>query len=91
MGVTLGAAAITKFNSLPIAAVLLLLVAWPVFRGLLAKNPDRNNHTLKALRPLIVDVVIAGAAFIAVSGWWFVWNDVHYKSPLAALGCPEEC
>lgn len=84
MGVMLGAAAITKFNSLPIAATLFLFVAWPVVRGL-AKNQDHNDHTLKAVRPLVVDVVISGAAFIAVSGWWFVWNEAHYKSPLASL------
>jgi hypothetical protein len=85
MGVTLGAAAITKFNSLPIAVILLLLVAWPVFRGLFPQNQSDNDHLPKSLRPLVVDLVVSGAAFIAVSGWWFVWNEVHYKSPLATL------
>lgn len=89
MGVMLGAAAITKFNSLPIAAVLLLLLAWPVVRGLLTQNQDPKNHTLRTLRRLVVDVVVSGAAFIAVSGWWFVWNEVHYKSPLATLAAEK--
>ena len=83
MGVALGAAAITKFNSLPVAAVLLLLVAWPVVRILVSKYVTHTNSPLAALRPLCADVVTAGLAFLLISGWWFIRNDRIYKSPLA--------
>ena len=63
LGLTLGAAAITKFNSLPVAAILLLLVAWPVVRILMARYWRQTNPPLRALRPLCADVVMAGAAF----------------------------
>jgi hypothetical protein len=83
MGLLLGAAAITKFNSLPVAAILLVLAAWPAVRILLSKYVSHNDSAVASLRRPCADVVLAGAAFFAVSGWWFVRNDQLYGSVLA--------
>lgn len=68
LGVTLGLAAITKFNSLPLAALLLLLTALPALRR----------------RSLLVDNALAGGGALAVSLWWFVRNEILYGQFLAS-------
>ena len=67
LGVTLGLAAITKFNSLPLAALLFFLTALPALRR----------------RALVLDSVLCGSGFLAVSLWWFVRNKALYGQFLA--------
>ena len=67
MGAIMGLAAITKYNSLPLAGLLFLLSALPVIR-----RPR-----------LLVDCALAAAGSLAVSSWWFVHNKVLYGQLLA--------
>lgn len=106
MGLTLGAAAITKFNSLPVAAVLILLALVPSIRlsrqepeGTSLETPGsiafdqipadsepevRADHRGPAVDwRVVMDGVIAIAAFLAVSGWWFLRNQRLYGQYLA--------
>jgi hypothetical protein len=76
MGVVLGAAAITKFNSLIIAAVLFALALVPSLAAVGQANPRT------ALRRL-VDVGLAVVGFFAVSAWWFLRNHHLYGQFLA--------
>jgi 4-amino-4-deoxy-L-arabinose transferase-like glycosyltransferase len=68
LGLTLGLAAITKFNSLPLAGLLLFLSALPALRR----------------RGLLADSALACAGAIATSLWWFVRNKVLYGQFLAS-------
>jgi hypothetical protein len=67
-GVTLGLAAITKYDSLPLAGLLLLLSAVPGVR-----RPK-----------LLVDTALAVTGALAVSLWWFVRNEIVYGQFLAS-------
>jgi len=67
LGVSLGLAAITKFNSLPLAVLLLALATLPALRS----------------RAKMLDSAIAGAGFLATSLWWFVRNETLYGQVLA--------
>jgi 4-amino-4-deoxy-L-arabinose transferase-like glycosyltransferase len=68
LGVTLGLAAITKLNSLPLAGLLLSLTAVPALRR----------------RRLLADSALAVAGALAASLWWFVRNIVTYGQFLAS-------
>ncbi len=68
LGVTLGLAAITKLNSLPLAGLLLSLTAVPALRR----------------RRLLADSALAVAGALAASLWWFVRNKVMYGQFLAS-------
>ena len=90
MGLVLGAAAITKFSSLPMAALLLLLTVIPAIQVQRRFGPsDSDVLAGKSFRmkmdprPLI-DGVIGALAFVAISGWWFVRNKDLYGQFLAA-------
>jgi 4-amino-4-deoxy-L-arabinose transferase-like glycosyltransferase len=76
-GVVLGAAAITKFTSLPLAAVLLALIACSSF-----------GPGLSIRRRLMPDFLIALGGFVAVSGWWFLRNK-HLYGQYLATGASE--
>ena len=78
MGLILGAAAITKFNSLPLAGVLFVLALAPsirTHRG--AAKPLHINLNI------VLDTGIAVLGFLAVSGWWFLRNKHLYGQFLA--------
>jgi 4-amino-4-deoxy-L-arabinose transferase-like glycosyltransferase len=68
LGVTLGLAAITKLNSLPLAGLLLCLTAVPALRRW----------------RLLADSAFALAGALAASLWWFVRNKVLYGQFLAS-------
>jgi 4-amino-4-deoxy-L-arabinose transferase-like glycosyltransferase len=68
LGVTLGLAAITKLNSLPLAALLLSLSAVPGLQR----------------RRLLADSALAVAGALGASLWWFVRNKVLYGQFLAS-------
>ena len=76
MGLVLGAAAITKFNSLTVAVVLFALALVPSLAGV--GRGSRRDH----LR-MLVDVVLAAVGFFAVSAWWFLRNHYLYGQFLA--------
>jgi 4-amino-4-deoxy-L-arabinose transferase-like glycosyltransferase len=67
LGASLGLAAIAKFNSLPLAVLLLVLATLPAVRH----------------RAMVIDTAIAAGGFVVVSGWWFVRNQVLYGQFLA--------
>ena len=67
-GVALGLAAITKYNSLPLAFLLLLLSALPGVR-----RPK-----------LLLDTLLAAGGFLGVSAWWFARNRILYGQLLAS-------
>jgi len=67
MGAALGAAAITKYNSLPLFLVL-------PFGVLLARVPVRRR---------LLDLALSVGAAAAVSGWWFARNLDLYGDVLA--------
>jgi 4-amino-4-deoxy-L-arabinose transferase-like glycosyltransferase len=67
MGLTLGAAALTKSNSLPLVPILIF--------GIYIVGAPWSRRS--------VDVAIAAAAFLATSGWWFVRNYMLYGDILA--------
>jgi 4-amino-4-deoxy-L-arabinose transferase-like glycosyltransferase len=62
LGVVLGLAAITKFNSLPLACLLIVLTALPALRE----------------RRLVLDSAYAVGGFFVISGWWFIRNEILY-------------
>jgi 4-amino-4-deoxy-L-arabinose transferase-like glycosyltransferase len=68
LGITLGLAAITKLNSLPLAGLLLCLTAVPALRS----------------RRLLADSALAVAGALAASLWWFVRNKALYGQFLAS-------
>jgi len=68
LGITLGLAAITKLNSLPLAGLLLSLTALPALRRW----------------SLLADSALAGTGALAASLWWFVRNEVLYGQFLAS-------
>lgn len=68
LGITLGLAAITKLNSLPLAGLLLCLTAVPALRRW----------------RLLADSVLAVAGALAASLWWFVLNKALYGQFLAS-------
>jgi 4-amino-4-deoxy-L-arabinose transferase-like glycosyltransferase len=68
LGATLGLAAITKLNSLPLAGLLLSLTAVPALRRWY----------------LLMDTALAVAGALAASLWWFVRNRVLYGQFLAS-------
>jgi len=67
VGTVMGLAAITKYNSLPVAGLLLLLGALPILRDLRS----------------LVDSALSVIGFLATSGWWFVHNAIMYGQFLA--------
>lgn len=67
LGLTLGVAALTKSNSLPLVPLF-------IFGICLVGGPWSRRF---------VDVIIAAAAFLATSGWWFVRNYHLYGDVLA--------
>ena len=97
MGLTLGAAAITKFSSLPLAAVLILLSIAP---SVFLPNWSLPSSTADPHKPvslvkhnsargfidlrLLLDGLLPIGAFLAVSGWWFVRNKHLYGQYLAS-------
>jgi hypothetical protein len=92
MGVALGAGAITKLSGLPVAGILIALafvpsvrVRRPVLEVSVAEPVSPMESTrLIALEPrFLIDGVIAVAAFLAVSGWWFIGNKILYGQFLA--------
>jgi hypothetical protein len=84
MGLTLGAAAATKFTTLPIAAVLMILAALPSFT-LRSSSGVRGIRSfpfaLDVSRMLDSSIMVLG--FLATSGWWFVRNKILYGQFLA--------
>jgi hypothetical protein len=68
LGTTLGLDAITKYNSLLLAGLLLVLAAWPAMRRL----------------SMLLDIVTAALGFLATSLWWFVRNKILYGQFLAS-------
>ncbi len=90
MGITLGAAAVTKFNSLPLAVILLALALVPAIStaGRISGQPSTGslsavNRRIRIEPRFLVDSVIAVAGFLAVSGWWFARNRHLYGQFLA--------
>jgi Dolichyl-phosphate-mannose-protein mannosyltransferase len=96
MGLVLGAAAITKFTSLPVAVVLIGLCVVPSMRvshrllgsppprGSLSATPLEDDSSTWQFEPrLLLDAFIALAGFLAVSGWWFLRNRRLYGQFLA--------
>ncbi len=77
MGVVLGAAALTKLSSLPIAGVLFVLAVVPLFSG-----ASRRTNSRTQLR-LFLDVVLGVIGFFVISGWWFLRNHHLYGQFLA--------
>ena len=73
MGLVLGAATITKLNSLVVAVILLVLAAIPALVGL-----RRASAGSREARGSFLDVGLAVIGFFAVSGWWFVRNHHLY-------------
>lgn len=78
MGLVFGAAAVTKFNSLPIAVVLFALALVSSLAGM----GQGNRHPRIQLR-MFLDVVLAVVAFFVLSAWWFVRNHHLYGQFLA--------
>jgi len=78
MGLVLGAAAITKLNSLPVAVVLFALATVPLLAG-----SRRRHKGSRAQVRLVLDVTLAVLGFFAVSGWWFIRNHDLYGQFLA--------
>ena len=85
MGITLGAAALTKFNSLPVAGVLFLMVLIPVFLDTRrrAGSPRSASPRIRFSPQLLLDAALAAMGFFLVSGWWFVRNKHLYGQFLA--------
>ena len=89
LGFLLGTAAITKFNSLPVAAVLFAAtlvsaVEWPVPASALTeqRHPHRGAVSWLDLGQ-VVDGLLSLLLFFVVSGWWFIRNQRLYGQLLA--------
>lgn len=82
LGATLGLAALAKFNSLPLAGVLLGLSWLPVAAPGLAWRPGGPAPARRLA--LAVDGTLAVACFVAVSGWWFARDHRLYGQFLAS-------
>ena len=78
MGVVLGAAAITKLTSLPVAIVLFVLALLPSL-----PRAGRHSKSWRLQLRLFLDVVLAVVGFFAVSAWWFYRNHHLYGQFLA--------
>jgi 4-amino-4-deoxy-L-arabinose transferase-like glycosyltransferase len=76
LGAVLGLAAITKYNCLPLAVLLLALTAVPALAALWRRRPR--------WRALAGDCAFAAAAALAVSSWWFARNQALYGQFLAS-------
>ena len=90
MGLALGAAVCTKFDSLPVAAVLLALAFVPSLRlrrrssgPRSSDDQDGRTASLNLDRRLLPDGFLALLGFFAVSGWWFIRNKQLYGQFLA--------
>jgi hypothetical protein len=89
MGLTLGAAAITKLTTLPIAGILLVLSALPILTSWepSKRSPGRYPNGLASRVRIdfskVLDIGLVCAGFIITSGWWFVRNKVLYGQFLA--------
>jgi hypothetical protein len=96
MGLTLGAAAVTKFNSLPVAVVLLSLCLMPSIKlahrvprqsspsSSLSTNNLGGGSPYRVIDPrLLLDGLVAIVGFVVVSGWWFARNKRLYGQFLA--------
>jgi hypothetical protein len=91
MGLLLGCAAITKFNSLPVAVILfaLTLVRAVVPRSEQEVAPDAESPDPRRTRAIRFDAVqalyacLAAVGFFLVSGWWFLRNNHLYGQFLA--------
>ena len=88
MGVFLGAAAITKFNSLPVAAVLFaatFLSALALPTTVPTPLPEAKTRRIVTRLDLgqVMDGGLAVLAFLVVSGWWFIRNKSLYGQFLA--------
>ena len=72
LGISLGAAALAKFSSLPLTGITVLIVV-----GVSAVRARRAGllHLL--------DPVILTASFLVISGWWFIRNNDLYGQYLA--------
>lgn len=78
MGLVLGAATITKLNSLTICVVLFALAALPAVMGV--------RRALEGSREAVglgLDVGLALVGYFSVSGWWFLQNHHLYGQFLA--------
>ena len=90
MGLTLGLAAATKFTTLPIAGVLLVLTVvpavWTPSRETRNSSPDRAGRIrmFGFDRGRCLDFVIALFGFLATSAWWFLRNHRLYGQFLAS-------
>lgn len=80
LGVTLGLAAVSKFNSLPLAVALLALSAVPALWPGAAEGRARPALRVR----FAVDALVAGAAFLVVAAWWFIRNRELYGQFLAS-------
>ena len=74
VGVACGLAALAKYTSLPVLAVLGLLM---VVEG------------IRRRRQGVLDVGVAAGTAVAVAGWWFVRNIELYGQPLAQRAANE--
>lgn len=90
MGAVLGLGAITKFTALPVAGVLIVLAAVPIVRRLPTVEATAGDHRVARRGAswgldvrAVIDIVIVAAAFLAVSGWWFIRNKHLYGQFLA--------
>ena len=89
MGLVLGAAAITKFSSLAVAVILVVLITVPTFAPIRTRRWFTRSADSNAIRgrytgaPFLIDSLLAVAAFLAASGWWFVRNRSLYGQFLA--------
>jgi hypothetical protein len=91
MGLLLGFAAITKFNSLPVAVILLALTLFRVVTPHHATEPEAgvrtsDRHRIQAISFDPMQALYAGMAivgFFLVSGWWFLRNKHLYGQYLA--------
>ncbi len=77
LGLTLGAAVLTKFNALPLVATFLVVM-------LVAVLSTRRSPQMRSARNyLFLDPLIVVFAFLLVTGWWFIRNQQLYGDLLA--------
>ena len=72
LGLTLGAAVLTKFNALPLVAVYLGVMLVVILTKV------RSLQT-----PLLLDPLLAALGFLSVTGWWLIRNQHLYGQALA--------